>query len=150
MKHPFPLIGLPSVPPQFSGTDWKSSAASRTEVFIVKLSLSHHLNIESSPLRSVDLFPAQTIARVWNMASLAGGARGSLAGVGSWLMHYTGKEFQLRLQKCKPKFAAFRPSEIKRVMNTSKRMGHCDATRYSGHFNTKQHHHAPLQLLRFL
>ncbi len=50
------------------------------------------------------VFPAQPIVRVWGVATVAGGARGSLASAGPWLMHYMGKEIQIQLQKCKSKF----------------------------------------------
>jgi len=47
-----------------------------------------------------------------------------------------GNDIQLWLQKCKPKFAAFRPSKIKWVMDQSKLGIATNAVSYNGCFNT--------------
>jgi len=59
--------------------------------------------------------------------------------MGQWLMRKDmGKDIQLWLQKCKPKLAAFRPSKMKQVMNTSKKWG------IAMQHSTIQNHHAPV------
>lgn len=64
-------------------------------------------------------------------------------------IRYMGKDIQRWLQKCKLKFAAFRPSKLKLVMNISEQTGHCEAMGYNRCFSTIQHHHPPVYNIYF-